>query len=79
MNDLIYADLSAAYRLRYHFRFQTKNDRHLFRPDQFDSILLSLQQICDHHHYHLLESIPEAHQLRCLLSLRPNQSPSKVM
>jgi REP element-mobilizing transposase RayT len=79
MKNLIYADLPAAYRLHYHVRFQTKNQRPLFNPNQFDSILGGLQQICDQHDYHLLESKPEAHQLRCLLSLRPKQAPSKVM
>jgi len=79
MKKKIYIDLPAAYRLHFHFRFQTKNEQPLFRQIHFDAIRALLGEICDWHQYHLLDLRPEPHQLRCLLSLRPAQAPSKVM
>jgi putative transposase len=75
----VYIDLPTAYRLHFHFRFQTKNKQPLFRQTHFEAIRALLEEICNHHQYHLLDARPEPHQLRCLLSLRPNQAPSKVM
>jgi REP-associated tyrosine transposase len=72
--------LSWAYQLHYYVCFRTYRRQQLFASTFASDVLLAVvREICERHEYHLLGSQVYADQFRCLLSLRPNQSISKVV
>lgn len=73
-------ELSWAYQLHYYLCFRTHR-RHQFFTSKIDvDVLLTvINEICNRHEYHLLQSKTFPDQFRCLVSLRPNQSISSVV
>src|SRR5688572_4142247 len=72
--------LSWAYQLHYYLCFRTHRRQQLFASKFASDVLVAVvSEICERHEYHLLRSQVYAGQFRCLLSVRPNQSISKVV
>jgi REP element-mobilizing transposase RayT len=72
--------LKWAYQLHYYLCFRTHRRRTLFAAGQrADSLSKSLTEICSRHAYHLLQSKIYPDHLRCLVSLRPEQTISNVL
>src|ERR1043166_1112530 len=75
-----YSGINWAYQLHYYICFQTHKRRSVFVTDEHISLLQRLlSEICENHNYHLLQSKPFPNHIRCLLSLRPNQSIAVVL
>jgi REP-associated tyrosine transposase len=73
-------ELSWAYQLHYYLCFRTHRRRKLFSsPERNDALNQALSEICERHEYHLLKARAYDDHLRCLLSLRPSDSISKVL
>ncbi len=69
---------TAAYQLRFHFGWYSHGRQPIFeRPDVSAAVSEYLPDIARRHKYHLLETDVESLVVRSLISLRPNQSPSK--
>ena len=67
-----------AYQLHYYLCFRSHRRRR-FLPWQSEQLIEFANEICLRHDYHLLQCQPHPDQLRCLVSLRPNQPISKVI
>src|SRR5258708_7162343 len=75
-----YSTLLWAYRLHYYICFRTYKRRHLFATaDRSDYVSEVLREIGLNHRYHFLNLKPYPDHLRCLISLQPGQSVSKVV
>ena len=73
-------ELSWAYQLHYYLCFRTQRRRKLFSSlERNDALNQTLSEICERHEYHLLKASVYDDPLRCLLSLRPSDSISKVL
>jgi putative transposase len=69
-----------AYQLHFYICFRTRWRRAAFGDAEREASLSRLlAEICTNHDYHLLQSKVYQDHLRCLLSLKPNQSISKVV
>src|SRR5437867_7726247 len=78
MNLTIFTSLVWAYQLHYYLCFRTHRRRQFFLSKE--SLLEELiGEICKRHEYHLLECQPHPDQLRCLVSLQPNQCVAKTI
>src|SRR5882672_1995155 len=72
--------ISRTYQLHYYLCFRTRRNRSVFiSPEHVEALDAALREICGRHDYHLLQSKVYADHLRCLLSLRPAQTISKVI
>ncbi|MBO0798245.1 MAG: IS200/IS605 family transposase [Blastocatellia bacterium] len=72
--------ISWAFQLHYYICFRTHRCRARFTDQvRVEAIEAALREICERHDYHLLQSKVYPDHLRCLLSLRPGQSISKVV
>lgn len=72
--------ISWAFQLHYYICFRTHRCRARFTDRvRVEAIQATLREICERHDYHLLQSKIYPDHLRCLLSLRPGQSISKVV
>ena len=67
--------VSIAFQLRYHFGFATYRRQPNFTPPAIDLATEHLQILATKHQYHLIEFAFQADVLRCLVSLRPEQTP----
>jgi len=75
-----YSELNWAYQLHYYVCFQTHRHQSLFvKQDRISLLQRVLDEICENHNYHLLQSKLFSNHIRCLLSLRPNQSIAVVV
>ena len=73
-------EISWAYQLHYYLCFRTYRRRQFFASDMESEVLRAVvSEICERHDYHLLKNKVYPDQLRCLISLRPNQSVSNVV
>ncbi|MBI3650734.1 MAG: IS200/IS605 family transposase [Acidobacteria bacterium] len=71
--------ISWAYQLHYYLCFRTRRCRAVFiTPEHVELLETALREICQRHDYHLLQAKVYADHLRCLLSLSPAQTISKV-
>jgi putative transposase len=69
-----------AYQLHYYLCFRTYRRQPFFAPKSNSDVLLEVvNDICKRHDFHLLKSKNYGNQLRCILSLRPDQSVSNVV
>ena len=73
-----YSRLTWAYQLHYYLCFRTHRRRLAFEGKTAQLIDV-LDDICSRHGYHLLKCQPRPDQLRCLLSLKPDQTIANVM
>jgi len=73
-----FTSLAWAYQLHYYLCFRTHRRRPLF-ASKAARLTEFVTEICARHDYHLLECQPHPNQLRCLVSLQPAQTISKVM
>jgi putative transposase len=74
------SSLTWAYQLHYYLCFRTRSRRPYFITDGASAALRGITaEICERHDYHLLEQDTYADEIRCLLSLRPDQSVAKVI
>jgi REP element-mobilizing transposase RayT len=72
--------LSWAWQLHYYLCFRTRSRHRLFvSSERVDLLTTALTEICQRHDYHLLQAKVYPDHLRCLLSLRPAQTISKVV
>jgi putative transposase len=78
MNLTCFTSLSWAYQLHYYLCFRTLRKRQLFAGNHATPIEQFIE-ICARHDYHLLDYQAYSDQLRCLVSLKPSQSVSKVL
>jgi len=70
---------TSAYQLRYHFAWYTRSRQARFEaPEVVTAINEHLLDISERHEYHLLETQVYPSVARTLISLKPNQSPSRV-
>ena len=76
MNLTPYVSLKWAFQLHYDLRFRTDRRRQLLINNDVDDLL---EEICQRHNYNLPDSNHHKDHLRCLLSLRPEQSISKTV
>ena len=70
--------LNWAWQLHYYLCFRTRSRRQLFNAHE-ETLLKVLNEICQRHHYHVLQAKAYPDHLRCLLSLRPAQAIAKVI
>jgi putative transposase len=69
-----------AYQLHYHLGFRTRRNIAVFDDSQRAELLrVTLSEVCDRKHYHVLGVDVGDSWVRLLLSLRPSQSPAKVV
>ncbi len=73
-----FSSLTWAYQLHYYFAFRTHRRRPHFAANS-DALTNALSEICQRHDYHLLEERIYPDQLRCVLSLRPEQAVAAVV
>jgi len=72
--------ISWAYQLHYYLCFRTRRRRSVFiTPEHVEVLDAALREICERHDYHLLQAKVYPDHLRCLLSLLPAQTISKVI
>lgn len=72
--------ISWAYQLHYYLCFRTHRRKQLFSTTTQSDLLRSVvAEICERHEYNLLECQDYPDQFRCLLSLQPSQTLSKVI
>lgn len=76
MNLTSFTSLRWAYQLHYYLCFRTHRRRPVLRDREIAEIV---KDICVCHEFHLLDYEPYPDQLRCLVSLRPDQSVSKAI
>jgi putative transposase len=75
-----FTSLAWAYQLHYYLCFRTHRRHASFATiSNANTLTTIVSEICQRHDYHLLQSRSYPDQLRCLLSLQPAQSISKVM
>jgi putative transposase len=80
MQPAPFTELNWAYQLHYYLCFRTHRRRVCFaEAHQAEALTGALTEICQRHDYHLLESQPFPDHLRCLLSLRPEQTISAAI
>jgi len=80
MNLTSLTSLSWAYQLHYYLCFRTHRRRALFANQLVvDRLTSELSEICRRHDYHLLECRGYSNQLRCLVSLQPSDTISRVI
>jgi|SRR5215813_634283 len=73
-----FTSLTWAYQLHYYLCFRTHRRRQSFLSRE--PLLKNLvAEICECHQYHPLECRPYPDQLRCLVSLQPNQAVAKTI
>jgi REP element-mobilizing transposase RayT len=72
------ANTTAAYQLRYHFGWYTRGRQPYFTSAAAAAIIDYLPEVARRHEYHSLECNVSPHVLRSLLSLKPDQSPSRA-
>ena len=73
-------ELAWAYRLHYYICFRTRWRRSQFESgDRTASLERHLAAVCENHSYHLLKHKTYPDHIRCLISLRPDHSISKVV
>ena len=70
------SELNWAYQLHYYLCFRT---RYRLPFSDADQLNLSLAEVCRRHDYHLLRSKFYSNHVRCLLSLKPQDSISAVV
>src|SRR5262245_16779672 len=74
------ASLTWAYQLHYYVCFRTRWRHVRFaKPNEAELLSRILSEVCSRHQYHLLRHKVFADHLRCLLSLRPDQSISQTV
>ena len=72
--------LNWAYRLHYYICFRTHRRKAAFADtDRSSALQKLLSTACEQHDYHLLKEKVYPDHIRCLLSLRPNQTLSTVI
>jgi len=78
MNLTPFTSLTWAYQLHYYLGFRTHRRRQSFasRESYLEALIA---EICARHDYHLLACQPHPNQLRCLVSLRPDQAVAKTV
>ena len=75
-----FSSLTWAYQLHYYLCFRTNSRRQHFANSSSSQILKAItDEICERHDYHLLEQAVDMDQIRCLVSLRPQHTVSKVI
>jgi REP element-mobilizing transposase RayT len=75
-----FTTLSWAYQLHYYVCFRTHRRRACFAEERnVETLTAALTEICQRHEYHLLESQIYPDHVRCLLSLRPEQTLSTAI
>jgi len=74
-----YTSLNWVYQLHYYLGFRTYRRRPLFEEINRTIIEQALTEICGRHDYHLLKSQIYADQLRCVLSLQPQQAVARTV
>jgi putative transposase len=73
------SSLTWAYQLHYYLCFRTRSRLPHFSTDAASVALKGITaEICERHDYRLLEQDTYADEIRCLLSLKPNQAVAKV-
>ena len=78
MNLTPYTSLTWAFQLHYYLWFRTHRRREFFRGRE-SSLEDLMAEICARHEYHLLGCQSHENYLRCLLSLRPEQTVAKTI
>jgi len=78
MNLTLFTSLSWAYQLHYYLCFRTHR-RHPSFENKGPLLIESVKEICGRHDLHLLDYEPYPNQLRCLISLRPDQCVAKTV
>ena len=72
--------LESAYRLHYYLAFKTHYLRPLFAGQEVRGVVTgSVEDVCSRHGYHLLDAQITDDHLRVLLSLKPEQTVSRVV
>ena len=72
--------LEEAYQLHFYLLFKTHCGREVFDADDIRALLTdTVQDVCDREEYHLLDSQLTANRFRLLVSLKPNQTISRVV
>jgi REP-associated tyrosine transposase len=80
MHIQLYEALNWAYQLHYYICFRSHRRRTLFTSSRsLERLSARFLEICQHHGYHLLQSKWYPNSVRCVLSLRPDQTISKVI
>ncbi|MBZ5536450.1 MAG: transposase [Acidobacteriia bacterium] len=80
MHIQLYEPLNWAYQLHDYICFRTHRRRAVFTsPTSLKRLTARLLKICQRHDYHLLQSKWCPNSVRCLLSMRPDQTISKVI
>ncbi len=75
-----FTSLTWAFQLHYYLCFRTRSRRPHFRNNAASTTLSQVAaEICERHDYRLLEHNIYADEMRCLLSLKPNQAVAKVL
>lgn len=75
-----FTELHWAYQLHHYICFRTRWRHEVFADTNREALLAPLlAEVCGNHGYHLLQYKVYADHLRCLLSLRPDQSISVVI
>src|SRR5262249_13894100 len=72
-----FSELSWAYQLHFYLCFRTHR-RHRLSPTGIDLLSGFFQEICGRHNYHLLKHKIYPNNVRCLVSLRPDQAVAKA-
>jgi REP element-mobilizing transposase RayT len=75
MNLTSFTSLSWAYQLHYYICFRTHRRRTVLNSSLFDIV----NEICNRHDLHLLDYETYPDQLRCLISLQPDQGVAKAI
>ncbi|HKV38765.1 MAG TPA: IS200/IS605 family transposase [Blastocatellia bacterium] len=74
------SNLSWAYRLHYYICFRAYHRHRLFgEAERAKQMAVLLQEVCSNHDYHLLQQKVYPNHVRMLVSLRPDQTVSKVV
>ena len=76
----VFDHLESAYRLHFYLAFKTHYLRPLFAGQEVqDVITTGVEDVCNRHGYHLLDTQTSNDHLRVLLSLKPEQSVSRAV
>ncbi|MBZ5536451.1 MAG: IS200/IS605 family transposase [Acidobacteriia bacterium] len=80
MHIQLYEAVNWAYQLHYYIGFRSHRRRTLLASStSLERLTARLLEICQRHDYHLLQSQWCPNSVRCLLSMRPDQTISKVI
>ena len=72
-------NLSVAYQLRYHFSWFTKGRKPILATQALRTMVeATIQDVSERENYHVLGLDVEPNVVRCLMSLRPSDSPESV-